>query len=401
MAIPLRIQLLFLLLILLLISLFISAATAVDGGSTAPSISPSSTPFQAITHTYPPALFATILSTLGYQELSTAAVTANLSATAPLTIFAASDASLLTCASCSVPVLLQELSIPGLYPFRFLQTLTFGTKIETLAPNRCLTLTGDGKNNSKLFVNGVQITSPDIFSNGLVVIHGLQGYVSHLSPLSCNVERMTSLSFPSPSLSSATTAPQSLFVMRLMLKDAIVRLRATGYTVVSLALRVKYADLSELKSMTIFALDDVSIFSGSGNAYLSNFRYHVVPNKRLTASELVSLQLATPLPTMDAGNSLVVTTAGGGGLLSPMKINYVKITTIDLLHNSRIAIHGVSSPFPHMNQHQPFDLESSSAEIRRPMCDHFDWNSGTCVAEARVPPGMQSTVDFEDHHGLL
>ncbi|KAI3448060.1 hypothetical protein Pfo_004725 [Paulownia fortunei] len=397
MAIPLRFQLLVLLLLLLLISLFISAATATTDGGSAPSLSPSSTPFQAPAHTYPPALFATILSTLGFQELSTATVSANLSATTPLTIFAPSDASLLTCPSCSLPLLLQELSIPGLYPLRFLQTLTFGTKIETLAPNRCLTITTTNKD--KVFVNGVEITSPDIFNNGLVVIHGLQGFVSHLSPLSCNVERMTSLSFPSPSLASTSSMPPSLFIMRLMLKDAIIRLRATGYNVVSLALRVKYVELSDLKTMTIFALDDTAIFSGGGNAYLSNFRYHVVPNKRLTAAELVSLPPTTSLPTMDAGNNLVVTTAGGGGPLAPMKINYVKITTIDLLHNSRIVIHGLSSPFPHMHHHhQPYDVESSSAEIQRSMCDHFDWNRGICVVEAEVPAGLQSTVDVEDDH---
>lgn len=396
MAISLRIQLFVLLLLLLIISLFISAATAADGRA-APSLSPSSTPFQPATHTYPPALFATILSTLGFQELSTATVTANLSATTPLTIFAASDASLLNCPSCSIPLLLQELSIPGLYPLHFLKTLTFGTKIETLAPNRCLTITSNSKD--KVFVNGVEISSPDMFSNGLVVIHGLQGYVSHLSPLSCDVERMTSLSFPSPSLSSSSP-PQSHFITRLMLKDAIIRLRATGYSVVSLALRVKYLELSDLKSMTVFALDDASIFTGAGNAYLSCFRYHVVPNKRLTAAELVSLPSKTYLPTMDNGNSLVVTTAGGGGPLTPMKINYVKITTIDLLHNSRIVVHGVSSPFPHMHHHQPYDVEASAAEIQRSMCDHFGWDRDTCVVEAQVPAGLQSTVDDEDHHGL-
>ncbi|CAA0830910.1 Unknown protein [Striga hermonthica] len=397
MAIPLRFQLLVLLLLLLLISLFISAATAT---SVPPSLPPSSaaTFHVTATHTYPTTLFATILSTLGYQELSTAAVSANLSATTPITIFAPSDASLLSCPSCSLPVLLQELSIPGLYPHHFLRTLTFGTKIETLAPNRCLTITNSNKDD-KVFVNGVQISSPDTFNNGLVVIHGLQGFVSHLSPLSCLVERMTSLSFPSPSLSAGTSAvTPSLVLMRLMLKDAIIRLRATGYNVVSLALRVKYMELSDLKSMTIFALDDMSIFSGGGNSYLSNFRYHVVPNKRLTAAELVSLPLATSLPTMDVGNTLVVTTAGGGGPLAPMRINYVKIATIDLVHNSRIVIHGISSPFPHMLHHQAY--VESTAEIQRSMCDHFDWISEIRAVGAEVPAGLK-TVDVEDHRDGL
>ncbi|PIN22130.1 hypothetical protein CDL12_05156 [Handroanthus impetiginosus] len=373
MAIPLRFQLLLLLLLLLLISLFISVATAAADGGSAPSLSPSSTPFPAPTHTYPSTLFATILASLGFQELSTATASANLSATTPLTIFAPSDASLLTCTSCNLPLLLQEFSLPGLYPLHFLQTLIFGTKIETLAPNRCLTITNNSKD--KVFVNGVEITSPDLFNNGLVVIHGLRGFVSHLSPLSCNVERMTSLSFPPPSLSSAAAPALSFSITRLMLKDAIIRLRATGYSVVSLALSAKFVELSELKAMTIFALDD-------------------------TAGELVSLPSTTSFPTMDAGNNLVVTTAGGGGPLEPMKINYVKITTIDLLHNSRIVVHGVSSPFPHMHHHQPYDEnENSYAEIQRSKCNLFDWNRGICVAEPESPAGLQSRLDV-DHRGM-
>ncbi|KAG8364303.1 hypothetical protein BUALT_Bualt19G0114500 [Buddleja alternifolia] len=402
MAIPLRFQLLVLLLLLILISLFISGATASDAAS-APSFPPSSTSFQSPTHTYPPALFATILATLGFQELSTAAASANISATTPLTIFAPSDVSLLTCPTCSLPLLLRELSLPGLYPIRYLQTLIFGTKIESLAPDRCLTITTNN-NKDKIFVNGVEITRPDIFNNGLVVVHGVQGFITHISPLSCNVEHMTSLSFPPPSLSATSSAQHpSLSIMRLMLKDAIIRLRTNGYSIVSLALRVKYFELLDLKAVTIFALDDAAIFTGGGNVYLSNFRYHVVPNKRLTAAELVSLPPTTSLPTMDAGNSLVVTTAGGGGPLAPMKINYVRITTIDLLHNSRIVIHGVSSPFPHMNHYQPYDENENrfaEAESRLSKCDNFDWSRGICVAEAEVPAGIVSTVDDEGHHGL-
>lgn len=153
--------------------------------------------------------------------------------------------------------------------------------------------------------------------------------------------------------------------------------------------------------MTVFALDDTSIFSGGGNAYLSSFRFHVVPNKRLTAADLVTLPPSTPLPTLDPANNLVVTTAGGGGPLSPMKINYVKITTIDLLHNSRIVIHGVSSPFPHMMHHQPYNMEeSSSDEIQRSSCEQFDWTRGICAAEAQAPAAMQPEVVVQDNRGL-
>ncbi|RYQ94666.1 hypothetical protein Ahy_B08g089608 [Arachis hypogaea] len=44
-----------------------------------------------------------------------------------------------------------------------------------------------------LLSEGVEITQPDLFNNGMMVIHGLQGFIA---PFSCDVERMTSLSFP-------------------------------------------------------------------------------------------------------------------------------------------------------------------------------------------------------------
>ncbi|KAG9130164.1 hypothetical protein Leryth_018762 [Lithospermum erythrorhizon] len=391
MASSLQRQLQILLLLLILISFFISAA------STTTSPPPSAIP-QPPNHF----LYASILSTLGFTELSSATFAANLTTTTPITIFAPSDSSLLTCPSCSLPLLLQEHSIPGLYPLHFLRNLAFGTKLETTAPNRCLTITtttSTGAHDQKVFVNGVEITSPDLFNNGLVMVHGLQGFITHLSPISCNVERMTSLTFPPQTM----TAAASFSIMRLMLKDVIVRLRNSGYSFVALALRLKSAELLELKSMTIFALDDASIFAGEGFAYLSHFRFHVVPNKRIAASELLSLPAATVLPTLETGQQLVVTTAGGGGTLAPININYVKVTTIDLLHNGRIAVHGVSAPFPHM--HHSVDEEGGYGTIdEKTHCDPTWHNGGAChlVNNAEVPVAAQIGIagDHEDHHGL-
>lgn len=114
----------------------------------------------------------------------------------------------------------------------------------------------------------------------------------------------------------------------------------------------------------------------------------------------MTLPATTSLPTLDAANNLVVTTAGGGGPSAPMKINYVKITTIDLLHNSRIVIHGISAPFPHM-MHQPYNFEmSSAAAIQRSPCDHFDWERGICAVEAQVPTGMPPAGEVQDSRGL-
>lgn len=301
-----------------------------------------------------PPIFA-ILSSLGFQDLSAAATATNLSAVAPTTIFAPTDSSLLTCPSCSASLLLQEHSVAGLYPIHFLRRLAFGTKIETLAANRCLTVTASAYSASaavrKVFINGVEIAKPDFFNNGLVIVHALQGYVSHLSPHSCAVETMTTLSFPQQPPPSAA----ALSSMRMMLKDAMRGLRVGGYSIVALALRVKYSELMELKSMTLFAIDDVSAFvdggrsGGGGQTYVDDMGFHIVPNMALTAADLMRLPIGTALPTMERGRHLVVTSAGGGGPLAPMRINFVKLEKSDLVVNKRIVVHGLSVPFHDVN----------------------------------------------------
>ncbi|PHU04981.1 hypothetical protein BC332_25803 [Capsicum chinense] len=391
--------------ILFLISLLISLATVTSTFHESLTPSPMISPHDH--NTFSPSLYPNVLSSLGFQQLSTAATAANLTTTAtPITFFAPADSSLITCPTCSLPLLLQEHSLPGLYPLHFLRSLAFGTKLETLAPNRCLTVTfSSASRDLKVFINGVEVAQPDLFNNGMIIVHGLRGFVSHLSPLSCNVERMNSLSFdsfPLPNSVSTVSSASPFSIMRFMLKDSIIRLRNSGYSIVALALRVKYAELSELKAMTVFALDDVSIFASEGHAYLPHFRFHVVPNRRIMAGEMVSLPAGTVLSTMEGDQKLVVTTAGGGGVLAPMKINYVRILHFDLLHNSRIVIHGVSVTFPHMHHHLTTDQKVLEQQSHSANCDIY--GNGVCdIHEDFAPTGMRSSVmgNIEDHDGAI
>ncbi|XP_051118746.1 fasciclin-like arabinogalactan protein 21 [Andrographis paniculata] len=331
------------LLLLLTLTLTHPAAAAL-----APSHPPSANP-NPNPHTYTntkPTFLSSILSRLGFHGLAAAAADANLSTAVQITIFAPTDSSLLTCPTCSRPVLLQEHSLPGIYPLHFLRTLAFGTKIESFAHNRCLTVTTSNAPAAaaarKVFINGIQITKPDLFNNGRLVVHAVQGFVSHLSPHSCNIELMTSLSF------SPRPPPTAAFsVRRLMLKDAMTRLRISGYSIVALVMRVKYSDLADLDCLTLFAVDDESIFldGAGGRAYLSDMGFHIVPNKLLKSTDLIALRKFTLLPTLNPGRNLVITTAGAGGPVSPLRINYVKVNRFDIVHNSRIIVHGMSRPF--------------------------------------------------------
>lgn len=277
----------------------------------------------------------------------------------PTTLFAPTDASIRSCSSCSVVRLLREHIVPGLFSHEYLKKLAFGTKIETMDPGRCITVTSsnDVNNVTRIYVGGVEITRPDLFNNGLVVVHGLQGYVAPLSPFSCNVERMTSLSFPiqvdnrqNVMANQAQGGHQSVqypsYIMRLMLRDAMLRLRNSGFSILALAMKLKSVELMNLQNITVFALDDVSIFSGS-HAYVNNVRFHIVPNQLLAITDLEKLSSGTLLPTLEAGQSLMVTTTGGG--FTPMRINYVRIKVPDVMRNLKIVVHSIYLPFPHLH----------------------------------------------------
>ncbi|KAK8673788.1 hypothetical protein V6N13_112100 [Hibiscus sabdariffa] len=304
---------------------------------------------------------APILSHLGFNELATAAPTLfGDSATAttwtgPYTIFAPSDSSILTCISCSIPSLLREHTVPGLFTSDYLRKLPFDSKFETLSPGRCITVTSTSsvKNDltiHKIFIGGVEITHPDLFNNGLIVVHGLQGYISHLSPFSCDVERMASslaLQFHYDHNHNNQLSPQQhVALMRFMLRDVILRLRNSGFSVLSLALKLKYAELVSLRNVTIFALDDVSIFSGS-YSYINSVRLHILPDRLLTIADLERLPVGTTLATLDRDQSLVVTTEGGI-MRKQMRINYVSIKVADMIRNLNVIVHSLYLPFPHV-----------------------------------------------------
>ncbi|XP_004504045.1 uncharacterized protein [Cicer arietinum] len=390
------------------------------------------------------ALLPPILSHLGFHELATAApslsdaaTTAASSAwTGPSTIFAPSDASVRNCFSCSVPNLLREHIVPGLFTIEYLRRLAFGTKIETLSPGRCITVTSDSvhPNTStgaaaKIFIGGVEITQPDLFNNGMIVVHGLQGFVSTLSPFSCDVERMTSLSFPfHPDHRSsqhvhtpgATVLPA---IMRLMLRDAMLRLRNNGFSILALAMKVKYAELVTLNNMTIFAVDDLSIFSGS-HSYISNVRFHIVPNRYLSIADLEKLPVGTALPTLERGQPLLITTSGGGGVtLAPMRINYVRVKVADVIRNVKIVVHSVYLPFPHINPvAAAYDtilggegasegaasntISDSAGQATEGTCSALDGRGGcasgvtSTTAGVSPMPQVKPMVEIEDHHGL-
>lgn len=180
--------------------------------------------------------------------------------------------------------------------------------------------------------------------------------------------------------------------MRLMLKEAMAELRARGFSLVALAMRAKYPELADLKSMTLFAIDDGSIFAGGGgHAYVTDLMYHIVPNRILKGSHLMSLPPETVIPTMEHGQELVVTTAGGGGPLAPLRINYMKIKNLDLVSNKRIVVHALPNPFPHVHRRTAFREKQATCDAHQ---------SGRVCETEKSAGTEQPAVQIEDPFGL-
>lgn len=313
----------------------------------------------------PAARLSLILTNLGFKKLAMA-IPSTLGSdlftspwSSPFTIFAPSDDSIYSCGvSCRPVRLLLEHTVPGVFPFRHLSKIAVGTKLETASPNRCLTVTSTAANFTtvKIFVEGVEITRPDLFNNGMIVIHGIQGFIAPLTAFSC-LSAATRSPFGAPTGSAETSTAS------LMIHDAVVRLHAGGYGVLALAMRIKSPELVGLQNMTVFALDDLSIFSG-GHAYVKEMQFHMVPNQLLMHADLEKLPEGTMLRTLVGGQPLVVThSALSDPFSSGVRINYVPIENPDVVFNSNIVVHSLSHPFPHLYLVDRAKEESSAAAV--------------------------------------
>jgi len=193
-------------------------------------------------------------------------------------------------------------------------------------------------------------------------------------------------------------------LMRMMLADAMIRLRTGGYSILALALRIKYPAIVTLNNMTIFALDDSAIFHG-GSAYVHDVKFHIVPNCLLKLADLEALPATTVLPTLLPGETLTVTTASGGGVLSPMRINYVRIKSPDLLYNLKIVVHGLTLPFSHLHQQATMAVSGrsgfSAIDTEFGPVDHDQVPLGKLGHTEKAPsPVTEPTLEMDYHHGL-
>lgn len=339
-----------------------------------------------------------VLTDLGFKQLAVAVPPIH-DRTSPTTVFAPSDDSMHTCTSCSVSLLLREHIIRGLLPLSRLRKLPSYMKLETLIPNRCVTITSSAisnaaVNSSRIFVDGVGITRPNLYDDGRIVIHGVEGVVSHLSPLSCRDYRSTSVSFSSSSSShpkpSPVSFPDPFTIMPLMLDDAMVRLRKREYSILALAMKMKYLELVNLNSMTIFAMDDESIFGG-GIAYVNNVRFHIVPDRLLTHEDLAKMKAGTKLDSLVQGQKLLLTSTG-----PEVMINFIPIMKPEVMQNIKIVVHGINLPFPRLQDSSGAPIEPPKFAALAGLCSASDPNLNASEALQRNVSSAEPTGRMED-----
>lgn len=297
---------------------------------------------------------ARVLTSLGYNEMASAAP---LLADSPalsrwhgaITIFAAPDTFLhASCPMCSRRHLLLEHIALGYFSYSEL-TAAPTVKIPSASVGFCLNVVSErgpfSIHYTRLYVDGVEVSHPELYNDGRYVVHGLHGFLRPLSRTSCFDGSHHHLTASSAATSAATAAS----VVRIMIREAIARLRDGGYGFVALAMRVKFAELERFANLTVFALDDQSIFAGGGHDYVSAVRFHVVPGHRLTLADLLRLHPGTMLPTLAGEGQNLVVTRGAGSGTDDVRINYIPIKEPDVVINSRIAVHGVYVPFPRLH----------------------------------------------------
>jgi hypothetical protein len=301
-----------------------------------------------------------VLTSLGYNEMASAASLLTDSPSVAgwpgaITVFAAPDVFLqASCPGCSRRHLLLEHIALGYFPFSKLAAAPT-VKLPSASVGFCLNVAAESGpfviHHVNLYVDGVEISHPELYNDGRYVVHGLHGFVPPLSHTSCyeaerhHHHRRHHLT----AMTAATSAATAASVVRIMIREAISRLRDGGFGFVSLAMRVKFAELERLTNLTVFALDDQSIFSGGGHDYVSSVRFHIVPGHRLTRANLLQLRPGTKLPTLAGEDQKLVITHGAGSGSDEVRINYIPVKEPDVVVNSRVAVHGIYVPFPRLH----------------------------------------------------
>ena len=92
-------------------------------------------------------------------------------------------------------------------------------------------------------------------------------------------------------------------------------------------------------------------------------------------------------------------------MLSPMRINYVRINSPDLLYNLKLVVHGLTLPFPHLHHQATMAISGRSGfntigtEFGPEGRDQVPLGN-VGHTKAAPSPVIESTVEMDYHQGL-
>ncbi|CAD6340253.1 unnamed protein product [Miscanthus lutarioriparius] len=362
---------------------------------------------------------AKVLASLGYNEMASSATlladTASVAAwPGAITVFAAPDVFLQhSCPECSRRHLLLDHMALGYFPYAELAAAP-AMKLPSASVGFCLDVAAQPQrgpfsvHHASLYVNGVMVSEPELYDDGRYVVHGLHGFIPPLSRASCveddahahhhhqvhlhHYRRHHHLSARSAATSAATAAS----VVRIMIREAISRLRDSGFGFVALAMRVKFAELEKLSNLTVFALDDQVIFTGGGHGYVSAVRFHIVPGHRLTRADLLLLRPGTILPTLAGEDQKLVITLGSGSATDEVRINYIPVKEPDVVINSRVAVHGIYLPFPRLH----LANLAASVAVASDLQTNYSCGVGGPFGDCASTPMTSATIPADQGYGV-
>ncbi|XP_010554426.1 PREDICTED: putative fasciclin-like arabinogalactan protein 20 [Tarenaya hassleriana] len=210
-------------------------------------------------------------------------------------------------------------------------SLSAGTKIPTLTPNRSLIVTSSPYD-GVLSLNGVKITSgsPEYDDRSLVVFE-VDGFFDSEFEISDPDHGNLSCTAPFSGRFSDLREKQSFVI-------AAKALRSKGYAAMASFLETQIGEVADGASITVFAPIDESVIDLSFRfgEQASLFLSHVLPCK-ISWRELSDLEDGAELRTYMEGFTINVTRFNGG-----VRLNGVLLVEREVFLGERVVVHGIA-----------------------------------------------------------
>ncbi|XP_021733176.1 putative fasciclin-like arabinogalactan protein 20 [Chenopodium quinoa] len=291
---------------------------------------------------------AEILSDSGFNSMSLILPFISqplISSLSSATLFTPSDSSFSLSNSGQPSLsLLQFHFCPRFYSFVDLQSLSYGTQLNTLLPNSSLSITSSDFDED-VAINGVKLNSSPVFDDGFFIIFQIDRFFNPNLTVGSTTELGT------PSLSPIPSPPEcaALSPRSGKYRDASASLRSRGYSLMAafLDMQLTQFDNNNDKSLTLFAPTDASMEGHFGKNNYSEwgsiFLRHTVGCELSWGDLIGQLDQGFVIPTFLNGFQINVSRSNVYNSAYSLMINgQVSVDFPEFYRNHGIVVHGLS-----------------------------------------------------------